>query len=108
MEDEPTNLLAFTWYHREDYEELLEHADDPEELHDSYDEWLVDARRALVSYKLQGFDPRRIYLKVREMREWCQSRDRPHDKHARHIFKEIKRQQFYRDDDWWRSQFDEE
>jgi hypothetical protein len=95
-----TNVIAFTWYRREEYQKLLEHAEDSDELHDTYKAWLSDARRALVKYKRMGFDPRRVYLEVDDMLDWCEMRDKQLDSQSREIYKEIRRQEFYR-------QFDE-
>ncbi|MGM0555284.1 MAG: hypothetical protein ACQEVA_02800 [Myxococcota bacterium] len=95
-----SNVIAFTWYRREEYLKLLEHAEDSDELHDTYKAWLSDARHALVKYKRMGFDPRRVYLEVDDMLEWCELRDKSLNSRAREMYKEIRRQQFYR-------QFDE-
>lgn len=89
------NILAFTWYLEADYEKLLEATDD-DDLQEDYQQWLVEARRALVKYKRRGFDPRRVYIDVDEYVEWCESRDRPVDAKSREMFKEIQRQAFYR------------
>ncbi len=91
-----SNVIAFTWYRREEYRKLLDHADDVDDLHDTYKKWLVDARRALVKYKRMGFDPRRVYLDVDDMLEWCELRDKSLNEKSRAMYKEIRRQQFYR------------
>jgi hypothetical protein len=100
MPDEQfSNVIAFTWYRREEYRKLLEHAEDADDLHSTYKEWLVDARHAFVKYKRMGFDPRRVYLRVSEMLEWCEMRDKQLDARSREIYKEIRRQEFYREYD---------
>lgn len=95
MPERKDNILAFTWYHEHDYHKLVEITDD-EELPDDYEAWLLDARRALVKYKQMGFRPQRVYVDVTEYVAWCERRERPVDQHSREMFKEIKRQEFYR------------
>ena len=99
MTSRETNVLAFIWYHEHEYEMLLRVTESDEELPETYDRWLVDARRAFVGYKRMGFAPERVYLDVEEFVDWCELRDRPVDKKAREIYKEIKRQEFYRQRD---------
>ena len=90
------SLLAFTWYARNDYERLLEVAEDAGQLFDDYDEWLVDARRAIIKYRRQGFEPKRVLIRIDDLLDWCDSRGRPVDHTSREMYKEIRRQQFYR------------
>ncbi len=90
------NILAFTWYHEHDYEKLLEVSRNMHGLEACYQDWLVGARRAFVQYKQMGFEPHRVYIDVDEYLAWCDRRDRPVNSHSREMFKEIKRQEFYR------------
>lgn len=90
------NILAFTWYHEHDYDKLLEVTDNPEGLAPCYEDWLLGARQALVKYKQLGFRPQRVYVDVDEYLAWCDRRDRRVDGQSREMFKEIKRQEFYR------------
>lgn len=96
MPKKKESILAFTWYHEHDYDRLLEASRDQEGLKASYQEWLVDARRAFLKYKDMGFEPTRVYLDVEEYVSWCELRDRPVNQKSREMFKEIKRQEFYR------------
>jgi hypothetical protein len=93
---EKQSILAFTWYHEHDYDKLLEVSRNPEGLEENYQQWLVGARRAFLKYKDMGFDPTRVYLDVEEYVSWCELRDRPVSQKSREMFKEIKRQEFYR------------
>lgn len=89
-------ILAFTWYHERDYVRLLEVSHDLEGLEADYQSWLLAARRALVHYKRLGFEPQRVYIDVDEYIGWCGLRERAIDQHSRELFKELKRQEFYR------------
>ncbi len=95
-EKEDERILAFTWYHEEDYVRLIEATDDQEGLKENYQAWLADARRAFTRYKRLGFEPTRVYLDVEEYLGWCDRRERPVNEKSREMFKEIKRQEFYR------------
>lgn len=94
---QPTKqLLAFTWYREADYSLLLEASRNMKGLAEDYQSWLKDAREALQKYKDLGFEPYRIYIEVQEYLDWCESRDRAINKPSREMFKEIRRQEFYR------------
>lgn len=96
MTKEDERILAFTWYHEEDYQQLLDVSQEQEGLKENYKEWLADARRAFLKYKRLGFEPTRVYLDVEEYVSWCDRRERPVNHKSREMFKEIKRQEFYR------------
>lgn len=96
MEKRNESILAFTWYHEADYEKLLDVTQSQEGLKETYKAWLADARRAFLKYKHMGFEPTRVYLDVEEYVAWCDRRDRPVNLKSREMFKEIKRQEFYR------------
>lgn len=90
-------ILAFTWYHESDYRRLLKESSDHKGLHPDYSTWLAAARKALLGYKKLGFRPQRVYIDVQEYIDWCALRERAVDQHSRELFKEIKRQEFYRE-----------
>lgn len=97
MNQRNDNILAFTWYRKEEYEKLLEVTPEPEELASDYEQWLEEARQAFDKYERMGFDPRRVHMEVDEYVAWCETRDRDIDQHSRELYKEIRRQEFYRD-----------
>lgn len=89
-------IIAFTWYREADYVLLLEASRNMKGLFEDYQTWLQDARAALQKYKDLGFEPQRIYIEVQDYLDWCELRQRAINKPSREIFKEIKRQEFYR------------
>jgi|GEM_PF-6108027 len=89
-------LLAFTWYHEADYRLLLEASRNQKGLAEDYQSWLKEARLALLKYKKLGFEPHLIYIDVQDYLDWCTLRQRAVNQPSREIYKEIKRQEFYR------------
>lgn len=89
-------VLAFIWYLERDWEKLLEVSADSDQLEEDYQEWVAAARRAFMEYRQMGFEPHRVYLDVDEYLRWCEQRQRPVGAKSREIFKEMKRQAFYR------------
>lgn len=90
------NILAFTWWRRRDYAILCEVSQDTEGLCADYEDWLAGAEAAFAKYEKLGFNPHRVYLDVQEYVDWCQLRSKDVDMHSRELFKELKRQEFYR------------
>lgn len=89
-------LLAFTWYHEADYHLLLQASRNHKGLAKDYKSWLKEARLALLQFKKLGFEPHLIYINVQDYLDWCALRQRPVNQPSREIYKEIKRQEFYR------------
>lgn len=96
MEKPTAQIIAFTWYREDDYNLLLEASRNQKGLADDYQAWLKDAREALQKYTDLGFEPHRIYIEVQDYLDWCALRKRAVNQPSREIYKEIKRQEFYR------------
>jgi hypothetical protein len=90
------SILAFTWYREHGYDTLIEVSRNQEGLKPSYEEWLDDAERAFAKYQNMGLEPTRVHLDVDAYLAWCERRERPINQKSREMFKEIKRQEFYR------------
>ena len=79
-------VLGIAWYSREQWEKLKEVASDPEKLDDTYEEWKVNAERAIREYSEPDTITRKVHIDVDELMEWCKTLDLPIDGAARSAF----------------------
>jgi hypothetical protein len=68
------------WYDPEQYLRLLELADDREQLHDTYEEWLEGFERLLAR---MGPAAQKVAVDVDELAAWCRHEGLPLDGAAR-------------------------
>lgn len=97
MESPTAQIIAFTWYREADYNLLLEASRNKIGLFEDYQSWLADAQAAFDKYSDLGFEPHRVYIDVQDYLDWCELRQRAINKPSREIYKEIRRQQYYRE-----------
>lgn len=74
------------WYFREQWSRLLEVGSDGENLEDRYEDWLRLAERAMIDIKRSGITPKKVYVDVEKLIEWCSSQNREIDGSARSQF----------------------
>jgi len=79
-------VLGIAWYTREQWEKLRKVASDPEKLDDTYEDWKVNAEKALRDYAKLGTITRKVHIDVKELMEWCNSLGLPVDGTARSAF----------------------
>lgn len=78
-------LVCLAWFTRQDYPN--HRALDPESLHDTFEEWLKNAKQAerkLSRYK--HLELCRIIVRSDELKAWCDAQDRAIDPAARSEF----------------------
>ena len=79
-------VLGVPWYTPEQYERLLEVADDRDNLEDTYEEWKATADKTLKKIEKPGVWHLKIYVDVDELVSWCKFENLPVDGEARTIF----------------------
>ena len=79
-------VLGVAWYTREQYERLLELANDRDNLEDTFEEWQATAEKMMVQLSRPGVLPRKVHIDVDELVSWCKSNNRPVDGAARTVF----------------------
>jgi hypothetical protein len=84
--EQTTLNLGVAWYRREQWNRLLEVADDRDNLEDTYEEWEANAEKGLLTLNRPGFEPQRIDIDIEELIRWCKLKNRPVDGAARSIF----------------------
>jgi len=76
--------VGITWYRREeDFLRLKAMSNDSEELEDTYDEWLENAKNVLGSLTLQGLNVVKVYLDPETFPAWCKAKGYEMDATAR-------------------------
>ena len=73
--------VGVAWFLRDDWEEIKRLCVD--ELHDTYDDWLADAREALVTAAAAGHTLEQIILRPQDIRERERATGRKVDSAAR-------------------------
>ena len=74
------------WYYPEQWPRLLEVASDRDALEDCYEDWLRLAEKAMFDIKRSGITPKKVYVDVETLVEWCSSQKREVDGSARAEF----------------------
>lgn len=95
MPEDASNIVAFTWLLESDFDKLNEAIDEADVLPNTYASWKTAARKRLFELKSYGLQPRRVYIKCSQYRDWCDRRDKSMNADSLEMFKEIKRQSFY-------------
>jgi len=71
-----TMVGGVAWYYREQWPRLLEVAADRDALENHYEDWLHLAEAAMFKIKQSGITPRKVYVDLDELLEWCRSQNR--------------------------------
>jgi hypothetical protein len=64
-------IAGVGWYAREQWARLREVVADPEELEDTYEEWLGNAEKFAREMSFHGVVVQRIAVDVEALRSWC-------------------------------------
>ena len=79
-------LICFCWYQPEQWERLLEIADDRENLQDSYQEWRKTANQLLREIEASGNSYLKININLEELLLWCNEKGIPVNSQSRAQF----------------------
>ena len=79
-------VLGVAWYTREQYERLLEVANDRDNLEDTVEEWQATAEKMMVQLSRPGVLPRKVHIDIDELVSWCKAHKRPVDGASRTKF----------------------
>ncbi len=67
-------VVGVGWYRENQWDLLLKHAADRDELEATYGEWLEVARKGLDSLTKMGVQFEKIPIDVEELIRWCQEK----------------------------------
>jgi hypothetical protein len=81
--DKSAVVMAVATYTREQWEKLMEVADDRDKLESSWEEWRAGKEEALAHIREQGFEPIEIPVDVDALQEFCRKRGLRNDSGAR-------------------------
>jgi hypothetical protein len=68
------NKLGIGWYRKEQWARLRSVSTDAKELETSYEDWVANAEKALLSLRAEGADAVKVDIDVEELIRWCQSK----------------------------------
>ena len=94
-EPEEKPVVGYAWYRREQWALLRAAAADPDDLEETYDDWLPFAEESFRQRKAEGMDIRKVGIDVEELIRWCEDRNVPLDGAARAEFTTIKLREQY-------------
>jgi len=83
---ESSQAVGVGWYYPEQWNRLLEVAADRDALEDRYEDWLLSVQKAMFNIKSAGMSPKKVYVDIEKLIEWCKSINRPIDSAARAEF----------------------
>ena len=81
--DKSTAVMAVATYSREQWDKLIEVADDRNDLESSWEEWKAVKEEAIANIRRQGFESIEIPVDVDALQEFCQKRGLRNDSEAR-------------------------
>jgi hypothetical protein len=81
--DKSAVIMAVATYTREQWDKLMEVADDRNELESSWEEWRTGKEEAVARIREQGFEPIEISVDVDALQEFCRQRGLRNDSEAR-------------------------
>jgi hypothetical protein len=73
-------IVGIAWYQEDQWDLLVEVADDPEKLHDSYEEWRKDATQAILRMQDDGLNVFPFPVDVNKIVAWCKANGLPMDR----------------------------
>jgi hypothetical protein len=76
-------LVGIGWYSRAEWTRLKQVAVDPDNLHDTYEEWVRGAEEAERQIARPGLTLRRVMIDVDSLVAWCAARQKSVDGAAR-------------------------
>jgi len=81
--DKSAVVMAVATYTREQWDKLIEVADDRDKLESSWEEWKTGKEEAIDNIRQQGFEPIEILVDVDALQEFCRKRGLRNDSGAR-------------------------
>ena len=76
-------IIGVAFYFPEEWEALRAIAPDSDVLENTYEEWLAVYKDAVASLRKNGMHLKRVDVRVRDLVQWCQRRERRPDAAAR-------------------------
>jgi hypothetical protein len=66
--------IGVGWYTPESYSALLNVADDADDLPDTFEEWLKQAKKVIFTLRGEGLQPEQVFVNIDELMAWCRRR----------------------------------
>jgi len=83
-------ILGIGWYKEDQWDLLLKHAVDKEDLEPTYAEWLEGITEGMEEFSKSGIQCEKIPVDVEEIVQWCRDRGYPFDGASRSVYFSIK------------------
>lgn len=78
--------IAIAWFNEAEWQKLKAVAADADQLGESYEKWLVGAKKLERQLHDQGMHAHRILLDIETLTRWCTARKRPLDGESRSAY----------------------
>ena len=78
--------VGVAWYRESEWERLRQLAADPEEIEETYAEWMKVYEDGIRLLAITGLVPERVEIDVEELQAWCSANKRRLDGEARAEF----------------------
>lgn len=79
-------IVSIPWYARADYTRMLAIAEDADNFHPTYDDWLAQAEAARKDLERKGLRVFRAEIKPDDFARWCMAEGKKLDAKARIAF----------------------
>jgi len=69
--------IGIAWYRKEQWKFLKSSCDDSDNLENTYEEWLQNAKKIELDLAVKGYDPERIDINIELLNKWCKRNKKP-------------------------------
>jgi hypothetical protein len=84
------SILGIGWYKENQWDLLLRHAVDKEDLEPTYADWLEGISASIAEISNSQIQCVKIHVDVEEMIKWCKDNDYPFDGASRAVYISLK------------------
>lgn len=78
--------IKMAYYRKKDWNRFIRIIDDPESMHDSWEEWLESVENAKREFKKMGMEMTYVTIDLDELAIWCRKQGLRNDGNARARF----------------------
>ena len=83
-------VLGIGWYKENQWDLLLKHAVDSDDLEPTYTEWLKGISEGIENLSNSGIQCEKIPIDVNEIIKWCKDNNYPFDGESRSVYISLK------------------
>ena len=77
MKSKQSTLIGYAWYKRNQWAILKAVVSDPENIEESYEDWLPNAEKSFAELKQSGENIRKVEVDIDELVSWCRAKGMP-------------------------------